>query len=140
MTTDQFRYADLDLSPPRMLPEPFLAAALFISSSSYMMRDVDVFLDAQSVPVTRRQNLWMTLVYDESKGGEAVAQAAYSWLDQRVVREALFIHPDYANMNFESFLDGMGSALFGGQPVCIPLAAVDGGRTRDYGSPSLGSR
>ena len=122
MTSYTFRLANLQSDAPRMLPEPLHAGALFMSTSNDMTKDIEAFFDGRGISITRRRNLWMTMIWDERLGEHAIAQAAYSWLDGKVIREGLYVHPDYTAMNFDSFMDGMGSALFGGQAVSLPQA------------------
>ena len=120
MTDYTFHQSDLHPDAPRMLPESLHAGALFMSTSNDMTKDIEAFFDGRGISITRRRNLWMTMIWDERRGEHAIAQAAYSWLDGRVVREGLYVHPDYTAMNFDTFMDGMGSALFGKQTVSLP--------------------
>lgn len=113
MTTYSFHKSDLEPSAPRVLPAPLVAAALFISAGPHMADEVGEFLAEHGRPLDVERNIWLTVVWDRSVGEYPIAQAAYSWMNQEVVREAATVHPDYSPLGIVSFMDGMGSALFG---------------------------
>ena len=113
MTVYSFHKTDLEPLAPRVLPAPLVAAALFISAGPHMADEVGDFLVEHGRPLNVQPNIWMTVVWDRSRDEYPIAQAAYSWMDQEVVREAVTVHDDYATLPIEEFMDGMGCALFG---------------------------
>ncbi len=120
MTVYSFHSTDLKPMAPRVLPSPLVAAALLISAGPHMADEVGDFLVEHGRPLDVERNIWLTVVWDRSRDENPIAQAAYSWIDNEVVREAVTVQGDYATLPIEEFMDGMGSALFGFQTV-IPL-------------------
>ncbi len=124
MTTD-LQLVALDPDAARIVPEPFTAAALFLNSNSDPIPEIEDFLRRYRAAGPYLGELWVTMVYDKRFNDYAIAQAAYSLSEDRVVREALFVHPLYAANDFGGYFDNLGSSLFGNLPVYIPVPRTE---------------
>ncbi len=118
MTTYTYLETDMLKGAPRVLPAPLVAGAIFLSGVYEEYTDeLEDFLELCGIDLAEPRHVWMTFVWDTTKGKEAVAQAAFSWIGDHVVLEGMFVDPEYQPLNLDSFLVGMGSALFGSKPV-----------------------
>lgn len=114
--------AELVPNAPLIVPPPFTAATLYLNAGREKTEEVETFLDDYAVEPSRRETMWLTMVFDKRFSGHAIAQAAYAMSGSKVSREALFVHPLYAKNDFAGFFDNLGSSLFGNAPVLVPVS------------------
>lgn len=120
-----FNKSDLVASAPRVLPSPLMAGAVFFSGRYPSTFDAEQFLVQHGVSTNEPRSRWMCFVWDATGSDLNIAQAVYSWDGSQVIREAVHIEPVHEALALDAFLDGMGSALFGGSDVYHPEGGVD---------------
>ena len=120
MTEFAFNTTDLQPGSPRVPPHPLVAGAIYVSGAIKENVAAREFLGEMGAPDTEPRSRWLVLLWDSTRADDDVAKASFMWSGKDVVLEGIYVNEEYQSLGLDTYLIGMGSALFGNRAVVTP--------------------
>ncbi len=104
---------DLTSDAPRVVPAPMTTGALYLGAGIPLEDEVAEFLTNHGDDPADERGRWYIEVWDRSGQDVVAAKASFIWSDGDVLCEAISVDPDYSALDLKTYLQRLGSGLWG---------------------------
>jgi len=110
-----YHTSDLNSDAPRVLPAPMIVGALYLGAGIPLEDEMAEFLVNHGGDPTDERGRWYVEIWDRSGQDVIAAKASFIWSDGDVLCEAISVHPEYASLDVEAYLQRLGCGLWSAQ-------------------------